>query len=191
MPFRAMGRWLWSEDLEGGCFMLFRGLTVHPSVEFIKRTNILVRIVGKAAKIRTELQSSFFFNSHSRGWSPNWIHLARRPLIGLLYLSRVIARMENLVEWRFEDWQGKQKYSEKTAPAPLCPPQIPLDQTPGSNPGRRSRKPATNRLSQSRVSTSRLGCFTFCDHMSFVLREVSQRYPRKYVYLTIVRYSKF
>jgi hypothetical protein len=35
---------------------------------------------------------------------------------------------------------------KKPAPAPLCPPQIPLDQTPGSNPGRRGGKPATNRL---------------------------------------------
>jgi hypothetical protein len=41
---------------------------------------------------------SFFFNSHSGGWSPNWVHSARRPLTGLLYLPRVIVRMENLVE---------------------------------------------------------------------------------------------
>jgi hypothetical protein len=32
------------------------------------------------------------------GWSPNWVHSARRPLTGLLYLPRVIVRMENLVE---------------------------------------------------------------------------------------------
>jgi hypothetical protein len=38
----------------------------------------------------------FFF--HSGGWSPNWVHSARRPLTGLLYLPRVIVRMENLVE---------------------------------------------------------------------------------------------
>jgi hypothetical protein len=31
--------------------------------------------------------------------------------------------------WLNEDWQGKLKYSKKTTPAPLCPPQIPLDQT--------------------------------------------------------------
>jgi hypothetical protein len=31
-------------------------------------------------------------------WSPNWVHSARRPLTGLLYLPRVIVRMENLVE---------------------------------------------------------------------------------------------
>jgi hypothetical protein len=41
----------------------------------------------------------FFFNSHSGGWSPNWVHSARRPLIGLLYLPRMIVKMENLVEW--------------------------------------------------------------------------------------------
>jgi hypothetical protein len=44
---------------------------------------------------------------------------------------------------------GKGNWStrRKPAPAPLCPPQIPLDQTPRSNPGRRGGKPATNRLS--------------------------------------------
>jgi hypothetical protein len=40
----------------------------------------------------------FFLNSHSGGWSPNWVHSARRPLNGLLYLPRVIMMMENLVE---------------------------------------------------------------------------------------------
>jgi hypothetical protein len=35
---------------------------------------------------------------HSGGWSPNWVHSARRPLTGLLYLPRVIVRMEKLVE---------------------------------------------------------------------------------------------
>jgi hypothetical protein len=37
-------------------------------------------------------------NLHSGGWSPNWVHLARRPLTGLSYLPRVIVRMENLVQ---------------------------------------------------------------------------------------------
>jgi hypothetical protein len=40
-----------------------------------------------------------FFNLHSGGWSPSWVHSARRPLTGLLYLPRVIVRMENFVEW--------------------------------------------------------------------------------------------
>jgi hypothetical protein len=38
------------------------------------------------------------FKLHSGGWSPNWVHSARRPLTGLMYLPRVIVRMENLVE---------------------------------------------------------------------------------------------
>jgi hypothetical protein len=44
------------------------------------------------------IRSIIFFNLHSGGWSLNWVHSARRPLTGLLYLPRVIVRMENLVE---------------------------------------------------------------------------------------------
>jgi hypothetical protein len=40
----------------------------------------------------------FKLSLHSGGWSPNWVHSARRPLTGLLYLPRVIVRTENLVE---------------------------------------------------------------------------------------------
>jgi hypothetical protein len=83
----------------------------------------------------------FFLNSHSGGWSPSWFHSARRPLNGLLYLPRVIM-MKNLVEWRLAG--ETEVLGRKSAPAPLCPPQIPLDQTLA---GRRGGKPATNRLS--------------------------------------------
>jgi hypothetical protein len=31
-------------------------------------------------------------------WSPNWVHSAPRPFTVLLYLPRVIVRMENFVE---------------------------------------------------------------------------------------------
>jgi hypothetical protein len=41
----------------------------------------------------------FFCNSHSGEWSPNWVYSAHRPFTGLLYLPRVIVRMQNLVEW--------------------------------------------------------------------------------------------
>jgi hypothetical protein len=34
----------------------------------------------------------------SGGWSPNWVHSARRPLTGILYLPGVMVKMENLVE---------------------------------------------------------------------------------------------
>jgi hypothetical protein len=52
-----------------------------------------IRIHGVA------LNFNFFLICIVGGWSPNWVHLARRPLTGLLYLPRVIVRMENLVEW--------------------------------------------------------------------------------------------
>jgi hypothetical protein len=52
---------------------------------------------------------------------------ARRPFICLLYLSRVIVRMENLVELRLAG--ETEVLGRKPAPAPLCPPQIPLNQT--------------------------------------------------------------
>jgi hypothetical protein len=38
-----------------------------------------------------------FLNSDSWGWSPNWVHSARWPFTGVLYLTREIVRMENLV----------------------------------------------------------------------------------------------
>jgi hypothetical protein len=50
----------------------------------------------------------------------------------------------------------------KPAPAPLCPPQIPLDQTPGSNSGRRGGKPATNRLSYGAAITVSVGPWFYC-----------------------------
>jgi hypothetical protein len=46
------------------------------------------------------LRNSFFLIRIVGGWSPNWVHSARRPLNDLLYLPRVIMMMENLVEYR-------------------------------------------------------------------------------------------
>jgi hypothetical protein len=48
--------------------------------------------------------------------------------------------------------RGNRSTRRKSVSAPLCPPQIPHDQTPGSNPGRRGGKPATNRLSYGAAS---------------------------------------
>jgi hypothetical protein len=86
----------------------------------------------------------FFFNLHSGGWSPNWVHSARRPFIGLLYLPRVIVRMG---EFGGMNWQGKPKYSEKTCPGATLSTTNPTWPDPGLNPGCRGGKPATNRLS--------------------------------------------
>jgi hypothetical protein len=49
--------------------------------------------------------------------------------------------------WWNEDWQGKPKYSEKTCPSATVSTTNPTWPNPGSNPGRRGGKPATNRLS--------------------------------------------
>jgi hypothetical protein len=46
-----------------------------------------------------------------------------------------------------ENWQGKQKYSEKTCPSATMSTINPTWPNLGSNPGRRCGKPATNRLS--------------------------------------------
>jgi hypothetical protein len=54
--------------------------------------------------------------------------------------------------WWNEDWQGKLKYSEKTCPSVTLPTTNPTWPDPGTNPGRRSGKPATNRLSYGAAS---------------------------------------
>jgi hypothetical protein len=51
--------------------------------------------------------------------------------------------------WWNEDWQGKPKYSEKTCHSATWSTTNPTWPDPGSNPGRRSGKPAANRLSYS------------------------------------------
>jgi hypothetical protein len=43
--------------------------------------------------------------------------------------------------------RGNRSTWRKPAPAPIFPPQIPLDQTPGLDPGCRGGKPPTNCLS--------------------------------------------
>jgi hypothetical protein len=52
--------------------------------------------------------------------------------------------VEQLVEWRLA---GETKYSEKTCPSATSSTTNPTWPEPGSNPGRRSVKSATNRLS--------------------------------------------
>jgi hypothetical protein len=90
------------------------------------------------------MYNPFFFNSHSGRWSPNWVHSARRPLNGLLYLSRVIVMMENLVEWSLVG--ETEVLGENLLQRHFLHHKSHLPD-PGSNPGRRGGKPATNRLS--------------------------------------------
>jgi hypothetical protein len=70
--------------------------------------------------------------------------------------------------------RGNRSTRRKPAPAPLCPTQIPLDQTPGLNPGRRGGKPATNRLSYGAAP-----CFYFSKEVIVTyFRVLSQHLPR-------------
>jgi hypothetical protein len=54
--------------------------------------------------------------------------------------------------WCNKDWQGKPKNSEKTCPSSTFSTTNPTWPDPGSNPGRRGGKPATNRLSYGAAS---------------------------------------
>jgi hypothetical protein len=93
--------------LQGQLYLSYRGKNWSWMKEEWRGENheIFAMISGVTSEIRTEdlpnirLEFFFFCSSHSGGWSPNWVHSARRPFIlGLLYLPRVIVRMENLVE---------------------------------------------------------------------------------------------
>jgi hypothetical protein len=56
-------------------------------------------------------------------------------------------------ENRWNDWQGKPKYSEKTCPSAALSTTNPTC-CPYANPGRRGGKPASNRLSYGTTSTA-------------------------------------
>jgi hypothetical protein len=65
-----------------------------------------------------------FLNSHSGGWSPNWVHSARRPLI--------VPAPGDCEDGEFGGMKigrGNRTIRRKPTPAAFCPPQIPLYQT--------------------------------------------------------------
>jgi hypothetical protein len=61
------------------------------------------------------------------GW--DWVHLVRRPLIGLLYQHRMIDDDECGAVGGMRIGRGNRSTRRKPAPVPLCPPQIPHDLT--------------------------------------------------------------
>jgi hypothetical protein len=74
----------------------------------------------------------------------NWVHSARRRSIGLLYLRRVIMRMEKLVEW----WlAGETEVLGENLPQYQFVHHKSHMTWTGANPGSRGGEPATNRLS--------------------------------------------
>jgi hypothetical protein len=94
---------------------------------------------------------TFFFSLEIGRWSPYWVHAALRPLLALLYLSRVIVRMEKSVEWELAgetEVLGENLYRRHFVHNKSHLPD------PGANPGRLGGKPATNRFSYGIVSGS-------------------------------------
>jgi hypothetical protein len=66
-------------------------------------------------------------NSHSGGWSPNRVHLACQPL-----KWPIVPAPGDYDDGEFGGMKigrGNRSTWRKPAPVPLCPPQIPLDQT--------------------------------------------------------------
>jgi hypothetical protein len=57
------------------------------------------------------------------GW--DWVHLVRRPLMGLLYQPPHDKWVWSV--YKYKNWKGKPKSSEKPPAVPFCEPQIPRD----------------------------------------------------------------
>jgi hypothetical protein len=66
----------------------------------VEVSRVLADLVKMPNKGTSEWKLSTLFLRIVGGWSPSWVHSARRPLNGLLYLPRVIMMMLKLVEWR-------------------------------------------------------------------------------------------
>jgi hypothetical protein len=66
---------------------------------------------------------------------------------GLLYQPQILDDGDCGAIGGMKIGRGNRSTWRKPAPAPLCPPQIPHDQTPGSNTSRPGGKPTTNCLS--------------------------------------------
>jgi hypothetical protein len=66
-----------------------------------------------------------------------------------------------IIRWN-ENWQGKPKYLEKTCPTATLSTTNPTWPDPGSNPGRRGGKPATNRLSYGAAYRTLLWYILWC-----------------------------
>jgi hypothetical protein len=79
-----------------------------------------------ASMFTTIFARTFFLNSHSEGWSPNGVHSARQPLLAYCTCP---GDCEDGEFGGIKIGRGNRSTWRKPTPTPLCPPQIPLDQT--------------------------------------------------------------
>jgi hypothetical protein len=115
--------------------------------EFISLNDTIrnvLHVLAYETIIRECTITTFFLNWNSGGWSPIGVHSALRPPIGLLHQPRVIMMTEKLVEWRLA---GETEVLGENLPQCYFVHHKPNTLCPDKNPGRRSGKPATNRLS--------------------------------------------
>jgi hypothetical protein len=73
--------------------------------------------------------------------------LLKAPTSGLLYKPQTINEGDCGAIGGMKIGRRNRSTRRKPAPEPLCPPQIPYDQTRAQTPDRSGGKPATNRLS--------------------------------------------
>jgi hypothetical protein len=95
-------------------------------------------IICKQTQSSVQLSVRFFLLLV--GWDQVPRYLATS---GLLYKPQMIDEDDCGAIGGMQIGRGNQSTRRKLAPAPLCPPQIPHDQTRARTPGRRGGKPAT------------------------------------------------
>jgi hypothetical protein len=126
---------------------------------------LLFRITSVTSKFRVvsmllflDLQKHFIHKTVGIFFKPlgvGWIHLARRPLIGLLYQPLMIDDDECGAVGGMRIGRGNRSTRRKPVPVHFVHHKSHISWPPGSNPGRRGGKPATNRLSYGTASTCR------------------------------------
>jgi hypothetical protein len=78
-------------------------------------------------RLQPDPNSSVFSKFLELGW--DWVHLVRRPQIGLLYQPRMIDDNRCGAVAGIRIGRGNRSTRRKPAPVRLCPPQIPRDLT--------------------------------------------------------------
>jgi hypothetical protein len=101
---------------------------------YIFNFNILYTIDVFTKNNCGSVRHCLFFNSHSGGWNPHWVHSARRPLLVYCTCPRW------LWGWRIwwnKGWQGNRSTRRKPAPgSATLSITNPTSPDPGANPGK-------------------------------------------------------